>query len=55
MGSFSSKFSAIVRHHTGNPFVFVPLFSGGNILVKSLSVFIAHFPEMFLEELYVKV
>jgi len=35
---------AIISQHTGSPFALVPLFESGNVLVKSLSVLIAHCP-----------
>ena len=39
---------AIISHHTGTPLALVPLFHGGNVPVKSLSVYIAHLPHDFL-------
>jgi hypothetical protein len=47
--SVSSIRPAIIGHLTGTPLAFVPVFSGGNIMVKSLSVLMAHFPEIFWE------
>jgi hypothetical protein len=41
---------AIISHHTGTPLALVPLFHGGNIMVKSLSFLIAQFSENFQEE-----
>jgi len=46
----SSKFPAIISQHAGNSLALVLLFHGGNILVKSLSVLIAHCPEIFWGE-----
>jgi len=40
---------AIISHHTGTPLALVPLFHGGNVPVKSLSVYIAHCPTIFWE------
>jgi hypothetical protein len=46
----SPIYPEIFSQHTGIPLVFVPLFHGGNILMKLLSVFVAHCPEIFWEE-----
>jgi hypothetical protein len=37
------------------PPAMAPLFYGGNVLVKLLSVLIAHCPEIFWEEVYMKL
>jgi len=42
--------SAIISQHTENPFALVPPFHGENVLVKTLSVLIAHGSEIFWEE-----
>jgi hypothetical protein len=36
--------------HTGTPLALVLLFSGGNVLVKSLSMLITHCPEILGED-----
>jgi len=48
--SVSSKCTTIISQHTWTPFALVPLFHGGNFMVKSLSVLIAHCTEIFWEE-----
>jgi len=55
MWNVSSHGPGIISQHTGTPLALVPLFHGGNILVKLLSVHIAHSPKIFLEEVYMKV
>jgi len=44
------KCSEIISQHTGTPHASVPLFHCGNVLVKSFSVLIAHWPEIFWKE-----
>jgi hypothetical protein len=41
---------AIISQYTGTPLAVGRLFHGGNVLVKSLSVHIAHCPEIFWKE-----
>jgi hypothetical protein len=50
-----SKCPAIINQHTGAPLPLVSLFQDGNVLVKSLSVLIAHCFNIFREEVYVIV
>ena len=45
---------AIIDHHIGTPLALLPLFPGGNITVKSFSVLMAHFPEIFWEEMHLE-
>jgi hypothetical protein len=49
--NISSKIRLIFSLHIGNSLAHVPPFYGANVLVKSLSVFIAHCPEDFWEEI----
>jgi hypothetical protein len=51
MWNISSNCPTIISQHAGTPLVLVPLFHGGNILAKSLSVLIAHCPEIFWKEI----
>jgi hypothetical protein len=44
------KCPAIISQRTGALLPLIPLFHGENILVKSLSVLIAHYPEILREE-----
>jgi len=45
-----SECPATISQHTGNPLALIPLFRGGNVLVKSLSLLIPHCPEILGEE-----
>ena len=48
--SVSSIRPALISHQTGTQLALVPILAGGNIMVKSLSILMAQFPEIFWEE-----
>jgi hypothetical protein len=46
----SSIRPVMISHHTGTPRALVTLLLGGNIMVKTLTVLMAHFPGVFWDD-----
>ena len=53
LGYIPLQCPAIVCHHTWGPLVLVPLFHSQNVLVKSFTMFVTDFAEIFREEFQV--